>query len=227
MNPVFNLSLDDQSPHVKAGLNFEAVEWCLKLIERWPDLKVTLFIPAAFRRLGEEPHFLTQYPAWVARMNSLPTHNFEFGTHSYYHSRLSVRYGNSANNEVEHTTYAETKLLVEHMIGEFDTAGLRHVGLYRAPGWHLGQPAAQALTDLGFTICGNQHYYGVLNGKVAGMKYVTSNWDCLSDCALAGDVLACSHTSNWTTNYFDQAVYNKVVRLLESREFEFRFLSEV
>jgi hypothetical protein len=224
---VFNISLDDACPKSSCSPFPEVMVWCDKLIQRWPDIKIDFFTSAAYARLNEDPYFLTKYPDWVKQMNALPTKNFRINCHSYYHRRLSAKHGNSNNNEVEKTNEKETRVLVQHMIGEFEAAGLKYEKVFRPPGWHLGVPAAKVLTEMGFKIAGNQHYYDILKSKVPEMKYVVSNWDMLNECKMDGNVLSYGHTSNWTTNFFNKKVYDRVARLLESQEFGFKWLGEM
>jgi hypothetical protein len=223
---IFSLSLDDVGPHPKCDPFPHVIDRCNKLIERWPGIKIDFFTSAAYARLNEEPYFLTQYPEWIKQMNELPAINFRVNAHGYWHRRLSNKYGNSNNNEFEKTNEQETRILIEHMAGEFNAAGLKLERVFRAPGFHLGVEAVKVLREMGFVVAGNQQYEK-LKDQVPGLKYITSNWDCLADCTLAGDVLAVGHTSNWTPNYFGPEVYNKVVRCLETRPFTFRFLSEL
>jgi hypothetical protein len=226
---IFNISLDDACSHPKANPFPEVIGWCDKLIKRWPDIKIDFFTSAAYARLNEEPYFLSQHPEWVKQANALPQKNYRFNCHSYYHRRLSVKYGNSNNNEVEKTDEKETRLLIGHMLKEFDATGLKYSKVFRAPGFHIGVPAARVLTEMGFKIAGNQKYFDQLNGRVKNLRYGgIYNWDLNKECNITvGDVMACGHTSNWTTNYFCEPVYNMVVKLLESREFEFKFLDEI
>lgn len=224
----FNLSLDDQTPYKTAGLNFEAVKWCEKLIAHFPDIKIDLFTSAAYCRLNDrEPRFLTQYPDWIKQMNNLSSTNFRVGCHGYYHCRFSAKHQNSNNDEFQFLNESEAKVILEHMIKEFDASGLKYNKIFRPPGWKLSQPTAKVLTQMGFKIAGNKKYYDLLNGKVPGMKYIVSNWEMLDECKLTGNVLACGHTSNWCKNFFNEEVYNKVIKLLNTKQFEFKFLDGV
>lgn len=226
---IFNLSLDDQSPYPTAGLNFEAVNWCDKLIKRWPDLKIDLFVPAAYTRLGDTNFaFLTKYPDWVKRMNDLPRENYRINPHGYFHARLSAgKHPKSNNDEFQYLSEQQASTVLGHMLGEFEAAGLKYEKVFRAPGWKLSTSTAKVLTELGFTIAGNQHYYDVLKDRVPGMCYLITNWELREDCVLKGNVFAAGHTSTWCDNFFDEKVYNRVVRLLEAGEFEFKFLGEL
>ena len=228
MTDIFSLSLDDACPHPKCTPFSEVIFWCDKLIERWPNIKIDFFTSGAFARLNEEPYFLTQYPEWIQKANELQDKNYRFNCHSYYHRRLNTKYDNSNNNEVEKTNERETKIIINYMLDEFNNAGLKYNKVFRAPGFHIGVTAAKVLTEMGFKISGDQRYYDLLKNKVKEMHYMVYNWDINDEYKLTeGDVFAAGHTSSWTTNYFCQKTYNRVVRLLESRPFEFKFLDEI
>jgi hypothetical protein len=80
---------------------------------------------------------------------------------------------------------------------------------------------------MGFKIAGDQHYYNVLKDKVPGMRYLITNWELREECNINGDVFAAGHTSNWCDNFFSGKVYDRVVQLLERKQFDFKFLSEL
>jgi len=223
---VFNISLDDACPKKECNPFPEVIFWCNKLIEKYPNIKIDFFTSAAYCRLGEDPYFLTNYLDWVKQANELPQKNYRFNAHSYFHRRISVKFGNSNNNEVEKTSEQETKILIQHMIGEFNRSNFKYEKVFRAPGFHIGIAAAKVLTDFGFIIAGNEKYYNLLK-DVPKLKYLVYNWDMNDDCNLNKDIFAVGHTSNWTSNYFNEKIYNRVLKVLESREFEFKFLSEV
>ena len=62
---IFNLSLDDMSSHPQAGLNFESIYWCEKLIVQFPDIKINLFVPAKYARLGQRYYDISSYSKWA------------------------------------------------------------------------------------------------------------------------------------------------------------------
>lgn len=222
----FNLSLDDMSPHEKAGLHFESIYWCNKLIEKFPDFKVNLFVPAAYCRLGEEPCFLTKNPDWIDKVNSLPD-NYRINLHGYYHRRVSKKYGNSNNDEWQYLKYDQALDVGKNMIEEFEKAGLKYHPTFRPPGWKISGPACQALEKLGVTCFAGNSKYQIKNENFYTAKWVNYDWDMVSPYSGSGRVLAYGHTSSWTNNYFDETRYNLVLDVLNSNDFEFRFLEDI
>ena len=226
----FNLSLDDFSPHSNAGIAFESIKWCNKLIEAYPDIKIDLFIPAAYCRLGEEPCFIKNYPEWVDKVKMLPS-NYRINIHGLYHRRSKIDFKwhsghDSNNNEWEHLSYQQAGNLLNIIDTEFSLAGMKYHKVFRPPGWYLGAAAAKLLTDRGFVIAGDKNHYGKLSGQINSLRWVSYNWDLISEVP-AGDIFAFGHTSTWTNNYIDESKFRLILDVLNSRDFVFKFIGEL
>jgi len=223
----FNLSLDDFSPHPRAGLNFESIEWCDKLIELYPDIKIDLFVPAAYCRLGEDPCHLSKNKEWVERVNALPA-NYRVCFHGYYHRRLSTKHGNSNNDEWQFLNEQQAALFASHMINEFEEAGIRCHKTFRPPGWKISVSSAKVLTNAGFVIAGDGNYFNRISGKVSGLKWVQYNWDLVGPKPKSDCIVAYGHTSDWTNNYMDETRFNMVVECLKGTDkIDFRFIGDL
>ena len=223
----FNLSLDDFSPHPKAGLNFESIEWCDKLIEKYPDIKINLFVPAAYCRWGEKPYYLSSHLEWVEKVNALPEKNYRINMHGLFHKSAKFRRPPSNNDEFQYLRAGSERVYVEKMIGEFEKAGLKFHKTFRPPGWKISSPAAKYLTESGFIIAGNSVYYDMLKHKVNNMRWVSYNWDMTKPCDIDGDVVAYGHTSSFTNNYMNETGFYLVDELLKNEEYEFRFIEDL
>ena len=206
----FNLSLDDMSPHSRAGLNFESINWCNKIIEKYPDFKVNLFIPSAFCRLGEKPNYLSAHPEWVIRVNNLPTNNYRVNLHGMFHRRTDGKHLPSNNDEFQYLTESETRSLILKIEGEFKKAGLNYYRTLRPPGWKISKAAEKVLVEMKY--------------KIAGIKGV--NWDLLTQ-PPQGDIFAYGHTSNWTKNYLNEERANVIMKVLDKQKYEFKFLEDI
>lgn len=223
----FNLSLDDFSPHEKAGLHFESIKWCDKLITKYPDIKINLFVPAAYCRLGENPCFLTKNMAWVEQVKRLPD-NYRINLHGYYHRRLSQKHGNSNNDEWQFLNEQQARVLFSHMIDEFESCGLKYNKTFRPPGWKISTSSAKVLTEEGFVIAGDKGYFDAISGKVSGLKWVYYNWDLVSGPPKAEDIVAYGHTSSWTNNYMDETRYNMLSDYLDKHNnVSFSFIEDL
>ena len=66
MSYKVNISIDDVSPHPRASIN--VLERCYELIEVFPDIKFSLFVPIAYWRtqkpitITKSPLILDQHP---------------------------------------------------------------------------------------------------------------------------------------------------------------------
>jgi hypothetical protein len=216
----FYLSLDDFSPDRRTN----ELKWCKKLVER--GVKMDLFVPAAFCRLGEKPNYLSEHLEWAAGIKELGE-NYRLNLHGFFHRRSKVDFGwhqgqESNNNEWELLNYQQALFLLRRTEDEFKKAGLEFSKVFRAPGWHLSVEAAQLLSDRGYMIAGASKQFEKFKG-IANLKWNAYNWDLLTE-PPQGNIYAYGHNSNWTKNFLDESGYNKIVAILDQQEYEFGFL---
>lgn len=231
---VFNLSLDDFSPHPQAGLDFKVIEMCNKLIDKYPEVKIDLFVPTAYSRLNQVPCKLSQHQGWADKVKQLPD-NYRLNMHGHYHRRFYGdhdfhRYRASNNDEFQHVTAEEAGVILKESKIEFAKSGLKHTNVIRPPAWKISVAAVQYLIRKGFFIAGNDEYYKKLKNYIPNLHkhWQKYNWDMIKKCnILKGDVFAFGHTSNWTNNYFDEERLEMVLELLSERKFEFKFIEEM
>lgn len=220
----FNLSLDDYSP--RNGTN--DISWCFNLIKKYPDIKINLFVPAAYCRLGEVPHYLSKNLEWVEYVNKLPKENFRINFHGLYHRRTGdPKHYNSNNDEFQFLNTEQAEKIVSRMINEFDIAGIEYKKIFRPPGWRISESAARVLTKKGFIIAGNKQYYKVISKKIKDVKWVSYNWDLTGPCNNLKDIIAYGHTSNWTNNYMDEDRFKLIDEALSKEDFEYVFMEEL
>jgi len=224
----FNLSLDDFSPHEKSGLYFESINWCDKLIEKYPNIKINLFVPASYCRLGEKPCNLSDNPEWVDKVRSLPEKNYRINLHGLFHRRSKKDFVwhrgiESNNNEWENLTYAQAANMLSDIDIEFKKSGLAYEKTIRPPGWHIGIEASRLLTDSGFVIAGSKEYLKKMK-NINGIRWVSYNYDLLGEVP-TGNIIAYGHTNSLTNNYFDKSKYDLLCGIL-SNGFRFIFLEE-
>lgn len=222
----FNLSLDDFSPHPRAGLNFESIVWCNELIRLYPELKINLFVPAAYCRLGEEPCYLTEHPEWVKHVKELPEDNYRINLHGLFHRRTDINYPNSNNDEFQYLKGSWVDTYFDTMDLEFKIAGLEFHKTFRPPGWKISKSAVKILTSKGFIIAGDDEYHKMFKDKVPNLRWVSYNYD-LVGAIPNGDIIAYGHTSEWTNNYMNEERFNLIHRLLKAEQFEFKFIEEL
>jgi len=219
---LFNLSLDDFAPYYNSGLYFESIYKCKQLVALFPAIKINLFVPAAFCRLGETPCYLTRFPEWVRAVNDLPKNNFQIGLHGMYHRRSKEDFnfhGTDGNNdEFKDLSYDETNIIIDSMIKEVDTAGLVYAPVFRPSRWSISYAAAKALNDRGFIISSLEQH------RFSDIKWISPTWDMRSDAPKNMDLFVCGHTSNWTSNYLNDEKVGLIRRTIESGKYDFVFL---
>ena len=145
-----NISIDDISPHPLSSV--KVLDRCYELIEEFPDIKFSLFIPLAYWRTGrpgtttKRPMFVSEHLDFCMTMRELPSKNFELGYHGYFHGKPRER---SDNNELDGINYEDAKFILNQMIEEADKAGIKDLfkPMLRPPNWKMCPEAFDAATD--------------------------------------------------------------------------------
>lgn len=212
------------SPHPKAGLGFESIKWCDKIVETYPDFKINLFVPAAYCRLGEQPCYLSANREWVEKLKALSP-NYRINFHGLYHRRTDKRHPASNNDEFQFLNEAQTETIIQAMIHEFEVTGIDYAMTFRPPGWKISKEACKKIAAWGFDCMAGAKEWESVKGDTK-IKWVNYNWDLLTQ-PPEGDVVAYGHTSNWTTNYMNEERYNIIMNFLKDKEFDFRFIEEM
>ena len=150
---MINISIDDVSPHPMSSV--KVLEQCDKLIERYRDIKFTLFIPISYwRTIGEtftrKPLSIDQYPDFCNVLKNLPKDNYELGFHGYHHG-IPMK---SNNDEFENINYNQATKLFDMMFETVSNAGLqKHFKpLFRPPAWRMSSEAIRAARDKGIKV---------------------------------------------------------------------------
>lgn len=226
MTPIFNLSLDDFSPHPRT----QDLTYCNHLISFFPDIKIDLFVPAAYGRLGEKTYPILDKP-WLQFVKSLPP-NYKVNLHGFYHRRTKADFSwhsghNSNNNEWELLNELQATYLLDRMEASFRGAKLKHAKVFRPPGWYISQDAARVLRKRGYLVAGDKKHMGKQKkeDKIGWVLYnydMTGPWQRVDQ-----DCFAFGHTSDWTNNFMDETRFRYLKSLLEAEKFEFKFLEEM
>ena len=150
MRYKINISIDDISPHPQASI--KVLDNCYKLIEKFEDIKFTLFIPLAYwRTIGKTAtgHALKldKYLELCNVLRSLPS-NFEIGYHGLFHGIPGI----SNNDEFQHLSFSEALKRFEMMKKIADNAKLEFKKYFRPPAWRMSPEAIQAARQWGIKI---------------------------------------------------------------------------
>ena len=154
MKKLVNISIDDVSPHPLAST--KVLQRCHELIEDFPDIKFTLFIPTAYWKTmrpnlsTENPLQIDLFSDFCDELRSLPEKNFEFGYHGHYHGIP----GKSDNDELQYLSYDETDPVIDAMFEVVKRAGLEHrfKMIVRPPAWRMSPGAIKRFRDRGFKV---------------------------------------------------------------------------
>ena len=146
-----NISIDDVSPHPLSGIG--VIEQCEKLRSQFPEIKFSLFIPAAYWRTvresnkpdttSSEPYDLRKYPDFCSFLSNLPEENYEFCYHGLFHGIPGV----SNNDEFKNISYKKAKLKARQMKEIVNSSGLKFKNIFRPPAWRLSPGSFSALLE--------------------------------------------------------------------------------
>ena len=168
------MSVDDIFPgtsqdayEARGDLEKGALARLLWLLERHPQLQLTLFVTPDWRRLSPFAHRLWRHVPWirdrvylakvlpkgtmdirrhpefVAFLNTMP--RTEIAIHGLHH----IHPGPSVSVEFQHQEHAVCASMLDEAIRIFDEAGLRYVRGLQPPGWDCGDALQQACRDVG------------------------------------------------------------------------------
>ena len=149
-----NISIDDVSPHPFSSVR--VLERCEELIELFPRIKFSLFIPVAYWRTVKpgtttrSPLYLSEYTEFCEKLLDLNPENYEIGYHGFFHGIP----GKSDNDEFQTIDYNQTIERINNMRSEVGSAGLSNIfkNMFRPPAWRMNPNAFQAFHDSGFEL---------------------------------------------------------------------------
>lgn len=206
-NTYFNLSFDDVHPESSSdGMDCGGdrdsgvFKYLIKLWEKYPKLKITLFVTPnwidrandpfpvkQFKRLAglkytktwqDEPFLLTKHKVWCKWLNSFP--NCEIAIHGYNH-HTDARFH---SQEFQNMPYDECKKRLERAECIFRESGLHYVRGFRPPGWGISDELFQALRELNYDFISIDSIPCRINNlsrykveKYRGLVNVPQNWD--------------------------------------------------
>jgi len=161
-----NISIDDISPHPATNTN--CLQYCHKLIEDFPDIKFTLFIPTSYTRFADGDTDVTQYnllkhPNFVKEIRALNEINFEIGLHGSEHGRENPI---SNNDEFANSSYEEAYDIVGDALDTMYYSGLlndnKFSHILRPSAYRMSAEAIRAARDMRIKALGLHSYYAYL-----------------------------------------------------------------
>jgi hypothetical protein len=228
-----NISIDDVCPHPHSSV--KVLERCFELIEIFPTIKFTLFVPIAYwRTIGNtatrQPCFIHEDPQFCQVIRELPAENYEIGSHGYYHGIP----GETNNDEFKLLSHSDT-VNKFHLI----YAGIKHAQLenifkpiFRPPAWKMSPEAIRAAFDEGIEILAlsPDHKEIYLKEDENYDKVVYYNvCPPLKPLKLFDKTEIVYHACEWDQNYLNGSHTNQLKEfLLKNKEnIEFCFMEEM
>jgi predicted deacetylase len=146
---MVNISIDDVSPHPKSSV--KVLDNCYDIIEFFPEVKFTIFVPMNYRRMGERAYPICDFPDFCETLKELPKSNFELGWHGYYHG-IPKKSNNdefaSFNNYDEVINRIKLMKEMAHKASVIDC----FKPIFRPPAFRMAACAFRALKDSGIDI---------------------------------------------------------------------------
>jgi len=232
-----NISIDDLSP--KPQSDTTCLKQCFRILEEFPDLKFTLFVPTALQRFrdGDQfPYLITNYPDFIEEIRSLSPSNFEIGMHGHFHGRTSPDINN--NGEFEFLNYGETleKFRLSKTI--FDLAGIEVKPIFRPSAFRMSPASFDAAREFGIKILALAQWepyksiYEGRDGIFSDVNYVDFDPPLhnlsLPYCVYRQYIEIMYHALKKNRNYLDENNAKRLIEFLKNlQDIEFVFMKDL
>mgnify|MGYP003111768864 FL=1 len=229
MKYKLNVSIDDICPHPRSST--KVLERCFELIEIFPKIKFSLFIPMAYWRtqrrgtITPQPLFISKFPEFCYEVEDLPEENFELGWHGFFHGIPQK----SDNNEFDGVDYEKATLILNNMFKEADKAGIRErfSPILRAPNWKMSAGTFEAANDLGielFALTDIESRLETHGGMHEKYDSVYSNFSPPNrDLEITPRCGVVYHACEWLKNYLDHQKTQELVDFIQQYEEDIEF----
>jgi predicted deacetylase len=134
---IYNLNLDDVTPI------FRYFDYFYELVERVPEIKVTMFVPINKMDYPGNNDLLKN-PDWCKELEKLPKKNFEISPHGYYHTTRG------RVPEFYYLDYDKANRTMKMCENAFKDMGITFVKGFRPPMWRLSRATVDVLKDRGY-----------------------------------------------------------------------------
>jgi len=226
-----NISIDDISPHPQSSI--KVLNRCYELIDIYPSIKFTLFIPLSYwRTMGdtssEKPYYIQDYPEFIESLQNLSPDNFELCYHGLFHG---IPY-QSNNDEFRNLNYKEALDKFNEMFKITNKYNLNFKPYFRPPAWRMSSDSIKAAIDTGIKLLALSPkeniklYYGdALNNFKKIVNYnVNPPFDPLN---LYPNTEIVYHACEWDKNYLDKIQTKKLINLFKDNNIEFCFIDKI
>ena len=232
-----NISIDDITPHPHSSI--AVLDRCFELIDIFPDIKFTLFIPIAYyrtipspsRSVCEDPMYIDLFPDFCERLLELSDNNFELGYHGLYHG-IS---GETNNDEFRSLSYNETYVKFNELFDVCENAGIinKMKPIFRPPAWKMSPESIHALRDCGiniFALHSSSEYMNIYKSeqkKKNDVVYATC-YPPHEKLKLTNKTEIVYHACDWDRNYLSEDLCVSLEEFLNSSDnYEFCFMKQM
>ena len=236
MESLINISIDDVSPHPKSSI--KVLDRCFELINKFPDIKFSLFIPISYWRTirpdiaTQTPLQIDLFPKFCKAIAALPEKNFELCYHGFHHGIP----GKSDNDEFQYLDYDHA---IERFNAMFKVIKLSNLEnkfkmIFRPPAWRMSTDAIKASIDMGFEVLAlspdeyAQKTYGTFVDTVDNVVYYNCNPP-HKPLNIFPKTEVVYHACEWDKNYLDVKKQDELSKFIENNieNLKFSFLKEL
>lgn len=231
------ISIDDISPHKYSGIN--AINTCLDIIKKYPNIKFVLFIPLAYHRIKEtqwvikdstitkEPLYLNNFPEFCNILKNLPSKNFQLAYHGYYHCKKGNCWPKSNNDEFEELTYNETLEKIKLMEDLLEKCNLKNIfhKIFRPPGWKINIDSMKAFIDNGYKLALFQkNKYDIPNKYLNKISFINFTPPDIKLEKTDNDIHVVYHACEWLKNYITNEKIDNLIKFYSKYKINYYFL---
>ncbi|NBW06484.1 MAG: DUF2334 domain-containing protein [Caulobacteraceae bacterium] len=229
-----NISIDDVTPHPFSST--KVLDNCAPIIEAFPDVKISLFVPVAYWRTTRpgiatpHPLMIDKFPEFCNKIRSLPAETFEVCMHGFYHGIP----GKSDNDEFQYLTYQEALDKFSQISEVITNSGLTDVfkPVFRPPAWRMSPDAIRAAKDFGIRTLAlspkeyAKSTYAKSDDTFGNVVYYTCNppFDPLSHFEKNEIVY---HACEWDKNYLSKDLASQLITWIDRQRVQFCFIEEL
>ena len=238
---LVNVSIDDVSPHAQSSTR--VLDRCYELINAFPSIKFTLFIPSAYWRtvhsngnfaqkltVTKEPLLLNNFPDFCDEIIKLNPENFEIGFHGYFHGIPNK----SNNDEFRHLSYGDATAIIWAMREMAEVTKIPFKNILRPPAWRMSPDSIKACADNGIEILAlspDKYSDGSLDYKGEDKKFKNVvYYNCCppsKELKFYDKTEIVYHACEWDKNYLDQEKTNELKNFLNNENIKFCFLEDM
>jgi len=230
-----NISIDDVSPHPLSST--KVLDRCFELLEFFPEIKFSLFVPVAYWRTvkpgiaTKQPLILSQFPDFCRTIKELPSSNFEICYHGLFHGIP----GKSDNDEFQYLTEEQALDKFLNMFEVVKHSNLEDVfkPIFRPPAWRMSPAAIHAAKKAGIRTLAlspkdyaKAIYQGAEN-EFPNVVYYNCNppFDPL---AAFSNTEIVYHACEWDKNYFNEQLSVQLLEWLkQQKDLNFEFIENL